>query len=262
MDLGLSGRTALVAGGSAGIGKAIAAVLAQEGAKVAIISRSKKNLDEATRQITSIAAKSAFPFVCDVTKKSQIEATVKRIEAKLGVVSILICNAGGPPLKRFEQIGDREWDDAYNLNLKSTIRLVAAVLPKMKAQKWGRIISITSISALQASESLMLSSAIRPGVHGLTKALSNELAPFGITANVICPGYTSTERLNELADAVSNATGLSHAKVYAQWKSNVPAGRLAKPEEIGYLAAFIASDKAAYLTGVALNIDGGFVKTI
>jgi 3-oxoacyl-[acyl-carrier protein] reductase len=132
----------------------------------------------------------------------------------------------------------------------------------MKKSKWGRIISITSLTAIQASEALILSSTIRPGVHGLTKSLSNELGPFGITVNAVCPGYTDTERLQELALAVSKATGNSIKTVYENWKKNVPMARLARPEEIASLVAFLASEKAAYLTGVAINVDGGYVKTI
>jgi 3-oxoacyl-[acyl-carrier protein] reductase len=262
VDLGIKGRTALVAGASAGIGKAIAMALSEEGAKVAILSRDKERITAAAKDIVSKTAGEVLSVVCDVTNKKRIDAAIAKINSRFGVIDILVCNAGGPPMRRFEQMADGDWDAAYNLNLKSTIRLCAAVIPAMKKQKWGRIINVTSIVAIQASETLILSSTMRPGVHGLTKSLSNEFAQFGITVNTICPGYTNTERLVELAAVTAKATGVKPNRVYDGWTQNIPAGRLAKPEELGYLAAFLASEKAAYINGVALNIDGGFIKAI
>jgi 3-oxoacyl-[acyl-carrier protein] reductase len=262
VDLGIKGRTALVAGASAGIGKAIAQALSEEGANVAILSRDKERITAAACDIAEKTGGEVLPVVCDVTNKKRIEAAVAKVNKHFGVIDILVCNAGGPPMRRFEQMADSDWDAAYDLNLKSTIRLCAAVIPAMKKQKWGRIISITSITAIQASETLILSSTIRPGVHGLTKSLSNEFAQYGITVNTICPGYTNTERLVELAAMAAKANGVKPERVYDGWKQNIPAGRLAKPEELGYLAAFLASEKAAYINGVALSIDGGFIKTI
>jgi 3-oxoacyl-[acyl-carrier protein] reductase len=262
VDLGIKGRTALVAGASAGIGKAIAQALSEEGAKVAVLSRDKERITAAAKDIADKTGGEVLPVVCDVTDKKRIDAAIAKINKRFGVIDILICNAGGPPMRRFEQMADADWDAAYNLNLKSTIRLCAAVIPAMKKQKWGRIINVTSIVAIQASETLVLSSTMRPGVHGLTKSLSNEFAQFGITVNTICPGYTNTERLVELAAATAKATGVKPDRVYDGWKQNIPAGRLAKPEELGYLAAFLASEKAAYINGIALNIDGGFIKAI
>jgi 3-oxoacyl-[acyl-carrier protein] reductase len=262
MDLGIKGRTVLVAGASAGIGKAIAQVLSEEGAKVAVLSRDKERITIAAEDIAAKTGGQVLPIACDVTNKKRIEAAIAKVNSRFGVIDILICNAGGPPMRHFEQMADDDWDAAYNLNLKSTIRLCAAVIPAMKKQKWGRIINITSIAAIQANEALILSSTIRPGVHGLTKSLSNEFAQYGITVNTICPGFTNTERLVELATATAKATGVKPGRVYDDWTQNIPAGRLAKPEEIGYLAVFLASEKAAYINGVALNIDGGFIKTI
>lgn len=262
MDLGLVGKIAVVAGASAGIGKAIATSLAREGATVIILSRNKANLAAAANSIMRTTGEAVFPMVCDVSRAAEIKSIVGKILRKFKRVDILVNNAGGPPMRRFLDIKDGDWDEAYKLNLKSSILLSAAVVPSMKKQKWGRIISITSISAIQASETLMLSSVMRPGVHGMTKALSNELAEFGITVNAICPGYTRTERLEELAEATRKATGKSIKQVYAGWEQIIPAGRLGKPEELGDLAAFLASERAAYINGVAINIDGGFIKAI
>ncbi len=262
MDLGLNGKVAVVAGASAGIGKAIATALAAEGATVAILSRNAENLKKAAADIRTETGEDAQAFVCDVTNQKSITSTMGTVTKKLGTVGILVCNAGGPPMRRFDAMKDSDWDEAYELNLKSTIRLCAAVVPMMKEKRWGRIISITSISALQASESLILSTTMRPGVHGFSKALSNELAAFGITVNVICPGYTNTERLVELAQATAKATGQSVKQVYAGWEKMIPAQRLGQPEELGDLAAFLSSERASYITGVAINIDGGFIKSI
>lgn len=262
MDLGLVGKIAVVAGASAGLGKAVATSLAREGATIVILSRNKVNLASAANAIMKTTGEAVFPMVCDVTRAAAIKSTVNKIVRKFGRVDILVNNAGGPPLRRILDIKETDWDEAYRLSLKSAILLSAAVVPHMKAHKWGRIISITSITALQSSETLLLSSVMRPGVHGLTKALSNELAEFGITVNVICPGYTKTERLEELAEATRKATGASVKKVYAGWEQSIPARRLGKPEELGDLAAFLASERAAYINGVAINIDGGFIKSI
>jgi 3-oxoacyl-[acyl-carrier protein] reductase len=262
MDLDLSGKVAVVAGASAGIGKAIAGSLSREGASVVILSRSKSNLTRAAKEISAVSGNPVLPIVCDVTRKAAINSAVTKVVKKFGRVDILVNNAGGPPLRRFLDLKDADWDDAYSLSLKSAIMLSAAVVPHMKARKWGRIISVTSITALQASETLLLSSVMRPGVHGLTKGLSNELAQFGITANVICPGYTRTERLEELAEATRKATGTPIKQVYAGWEQVIPARRLGRPEEIGDLAAFLASERAGYINGVAINIDGGYIKAI
>jgi 3-oxoacyl-[acyl-carrier protein] reductase len=262
VELGIRGRAALVAGASAGIGKAIASALSEEGARVAMLARDRDRIARAAEDISAKTGGVVLPIVCDVRHKDQIEAAISQTNEKYGVIDILVCNAGGPPMKHFDQMSDSDWDDAYSLNLKSTIRLCAAVLPAMKEQRWGRIINVTSIVALQANESLILSSTMRPGVHGLSKSLSNEYAPFGITVNTICPGYTNTERLIELAATTSRATGVSAEQVYADWAKNIPAGRLGKPEELGALAAFLASDRAGYINGVTINIDGGFIKAI
>jgi 3-oxoacyl-[acyl-carrier protein] reductase len=262
VDLGIKGRIALVAGASSGIGKAIALALSEEGASVAVLSRDRDRITAAAKDIANKTGGKGLPVGCDVANRKRIDAAIAKVNKRFGLIDILVCNAGGPPMRRFEQMADSDWDAAYNLNLKSTIRLCAAVVPAMKRQKWGRIINITSIVAIQASETLILSSTMRPGVHGLTKALSNEFAQFGITVNTICPGYTNTERLVELSAATAKATGVKPERIYDGWTQNIPAGRLAEPEELGCLAAFLASEKAAYINGVALNIDGGFIKTI
>jgi len=262
VDLGLKGRVALVTGASAGIGKAIASALAVEGTRLAIASRSLEKLKAAAAEIMATSSVEPLPIRCDVTSEKQIETMVREVELKLGQIDILVCNAGGPPSGNFESFSADQWDGAYQLNLKSTVDLCRAVVPGMKARKWGRIINITSIAALQPAENLMLSNTVRAGVHGFTKSLSNELAPFSVTVNCICPGYTATERLNELAEQISRVKRVTVESIYSDWQSAIPMARLADPAEMGYLAAFLASEKASYMTGLAINLDGGFVKSI
>lgn len=262
MDLQIDGKVALVAGASSGIGKAIAKALSTEGAQVAILSRNRDKLRDAAKEIKQTSGNDVLPVVCDVTKTGQIEKAIRKVVDKLGAIEILVCNAGGPPSGTFQQFGDSDWDYAYKLNLKSTIRLCAVVVPMMKDRKWGRIINITSVAAIQPIDNLILSNTSRAGVHGFTKTLSNEVAPYGVTVNCICPGYTLTERLDELAESIADSQNISKNKVRLSWEKNIPAGRLADPSELGSLAAFLASEQAAYITGVAINIDGGFVKSI
>lgn len=262
MDLGLKNKVALVAGASSGIGKAIAQVLAEEGCRVAILARSADKLKRAAADITAASNADLISVTCDVTKPAQIKKAVTTVEKKLGPVEILVCNAGGPPSGPFDTFKDADWDVAYNLNLKSTIRLCTQVLPGMKKKGWGRIINVTSVAAQQPIDGLILSNTARAGVHGFTKTLATEVAAQGITVNCLCPGYTDTERVQDLAAAVAKRTGSSVKKVRQGWIANIPAQRLAEPAEMGYLAAFLASDQAAYLTGVAINLDGGYVKYI
>jgi 3-oxoacyl-[acyl-carrier protein] reductase len=262
MDFGLKGRVALVTGASSGIGKAIALAFAAEGVRLAIASRSQERLKAASEEIRPVAGVAPLLIRCDVTSEEEIRSMIAKANSELGKIDILVCNAGGPPSGNFESFSSDDWDNAFKLNLKSTVNLCKVVVPTMKTRKWGRIINITSIAALQPADNLMLSNSVRAGVHGFTKSLSNEVASFGITVNCICPGYTRTERLNELAEQISKSKRTSVKDVYADWQKAIPMDRLADPMELGYLAAFLASERAAYITGVAINIDGGFIKSI
>jgi len=260
MDLGLKNRVALVAASSRGLGKAIALQLADEGAKVMICARHKTQLFRTREEIAAKTGSQVKAFVADVRIKSQIRKMISQIVNEFKTIDILVCNAGGPPPGMVEDLNVDDYRQALELNLLSTINLCYEVLPLMKKQKWGRIITMTSVSVKQPIGNLILSNTARTGVIGFTKSLSNQLAPYGITVNSVCPGYTRTERVEELAQAFEQSGQGSVEDFYHQIAQTIPMGRLAQPEEIAQVVTFLASEKAAYITGVSLQVDGGYVK--
>lgn len=256
MDLGIAGKAALVTGASAGLGLAAARALSAEGARVAICSRDEKRITDAARSF-STDTDEVLPVVCDLTRPEEITVLVKTVTDAFGKIDILLTNCGGPPLGQHDSVGEAEWLLAYNLTFMSAVRLIQHVVPGMKERKFGRIILSTSISAKQPIDNLLLSNTYRAGLLGYAKTISRELAPHGITVNSVLPGYTRTERLDYLADGLSEKTGRSKGEIFSEWESKVPVGRLGKPEEYGALVAFLASEQAAFLTGTATTIDGG-----
>lgn len=262
MDLGLKHRVALVAASSRGLGKAIAFQLAAEGAKVMICARHKTRLFKTREEIAVKTGSQVKAFVADVRIKSQVRKMVSKIVNDFKTIDILICNAGGPPAGMVEDLTADDYRQALELNLMSTINLCYEVLPLMKKQKWGRIITMTSVSVKQPIDNLILSNTARTGVIGFTKSLSNQLAPYGITVNSVCPGYTRTERVEELAKAFEESTRGTVGDFYHQIEQTIPMGRLGQPEEIAQAVTFLASDKASYITGVSLQVDGGYVKCL
>jgi len=260
MDLGLEGKVALVTAASKGLGKAIAMELASEGCNVAICARNKDGLQEAAADIKKATGADILTFKTDVTSLKQLEALVTTVEEKHKRIDILLSNAGGPPLGTFDKLDLSDFKWAVELNLLSTINLCRMVVPGMKKRKWGRIINLTSISAKQPLDNLMLSNTARAGVLGFSKTLSTEVAPNRITVNCICPGYTLTDRLKSFAKDLSKSSKVSVGQIYNSWQRAIPANRLAEPEEVAHLAAFLASEKAAYITGTSIQIDGGFIK--
>ncbi len=260
MDLGLSGRTALVCGASAGLGRAIAHALAAEGAGVAICSRSEERIGAARDSIERETGATVVALAADLTDPAGVERAVRGAEDGLGPIDILVTNTGGPPSGPFEDHSAEVWRHAVAQNLESVVNLVRAVLPGMKERRWGRILNVTSISVKQPVAGLILSNSIRAAVTGFAKTIANEAAPFGVTVNCVLPGYTRTERLVDLAEAVSRRTGGSVQEAYASWEREVPMGRLGEPEELGALAAFLASERAGYVTGQSVAVDGGWIK--
>jgi 3-oxoacyl-[acyl-carrier protein] reductase len=202
----------------------------------------------------------AHPFRCDLADASSIRALLEAAERRFGGVDILVTNSGGPPPGSFADLSDEQWQTATESLLFSVIRLARGVLPYMKEKRWGRIVSLVSVSVKQPIENLLLSNAIRPAVVGFAKSLSQETAPHGITVNCVAPGYTRTGRLDELAAARAKRTGSSVEGVFRAWEATIPAGRLGRPEELADLVVFLASERAGYLTGLTIPFDGGSVR--
>lgn len=267
MDLGLEDRVAFVAGGSSGLGEAAARELAREGCQVALCSRSKERIEAAARRIQEeegVEADRLLPLVCDVTDEAEIEEAIHQMIERFGQLHILLTNAGGPPSGTIDDFEADEWRAAIELNLMSTINLSRHALPHLReaAAEDGhaRILMVSSVSAKQPSPTLFLSNTARAGVQGFAKSLSGELGPEGITVNTLLPGYTKTERLKELAASAQERTGQTREEIEAGWAENSALKRLGEPEEFAAAVAFLASARAAYITGVALPIDGGRIK--
>ncbi len=253
MDLGLKSKRALVLASSQGLGKAVALELAREGAKVMINGRDKKTLDDAANEIVQLSKTDVFHVVGDVSVASDRKRILETALSTFGTIDILVTNSGGPPTGTFEAHDDHAWEKAYRLLLESASGMIKGVLPGMKEQQWGRIITITSMAVKQPVGGLILSNAVRGAVVGLVKTLSNELGAFNITVNNVMPGYTATQRLENLL-----AANPAFSKVTAE----IPLGRIAKPEEFAAAVAFLASGRASYITGVSLPVDGGWIKAI
>ena len=262
MDLGVKNKVALVAGGSMGLGKAVAKTLSEEGAKVAIGALDDAHLPAAAEEIRKATGGEVLAVPADVTDLEQAKQFVRKAVAHFGTVDILVNNAGGPPSTTFLEIDDRLWEYGFRLNLMSTIVMTREAVPLMKAKKWGRIINMTSIAVKQPIDGLILSNTVRSGVIGLAKSLSNELAPFNITVNSVCPGYTLTDRVRNLARVTAEKEKTTPEAIIKRWESSIPMGRLGTPEEFAGLVAFLASEHSGYITGAAIQIDGGWYKGI
>lgn len=260
MELGLKNKTALVAASSKGLGRACAEALAAEGAGVVICARNEADLDRTREEISRATGSDILAVVADMTRPEHIERVVEKTVSHFGRLHILITNAGGPPGGDFFDFDDAVWHSAFELSLMSVVRLIRAVVPHMQALKWGRIINITSLSVKEPLAPLVLSNAIRPSVHGLAKTLANQLGKDGITVNNILPGYTRTDRIIEYGKAVAKQSGKTLSAVLREMGKPVPVGRIGEPEELGALAAFLSSEKAAYITGVSIPVDGGAIK--
>jgi 3-oxoacyl-[acyl-carrier protein] reductase len=262
MDLGLKGRVALVAASSKGLGKACALELAREGARVVICGRDPASLSAAADEIASATGAEVLPVETDLTDHAQIWNLVAQTMDLFGRIDILVTNNGGPPAGFFDDFDDEAWLAAHQLTLLSAVRLIRTVLPTMRAQKWGRIINITSVSVKQPIDNLLLSNVYRPGVTGLAKTLSAQVAADGITVNNVAPGYTRTDRVLDLAQARAADTGQPVQEVLSGTVANVPMGRMGEPGELAALVTFLASERAAYITGATIQVDGGYVSSL
>ena len=262
MDLGIRGRVALVCGGSSGLGRAVAMSLAREDVKVAICARTAEKLENAAEQIRKATSAEVLPVAADVSKPSEVKSLISKVASHFGKLEILVPNAGGPPFGQFLDLPEDAWQKAVELNLLSTVHLCREAVPHMKQAGWGRIINITSFAAKQPHEGLILSNTARAGVLGFAKSLANELASSGILVNTVCPGAFETERHTALSQKRAAAEGVPVEEVNRKRVKEIPLGRFGKPEEFGDLVAFLASERAAYITGTAIQIDGGVVRSL
>ena len=262
MDLGLNGKVAIVAAASQGLGRAVALELAKEGAHVAICARGAAELEKTAAAIGHATGQAVYWQAFDVTDQVRVQKFVEGVEKRFGRVDICVTNAGGPPAKKFLEISLEEWRAAVELTLLSAVYFAREVLPRMQKNHWGRLVTITSISVKQPVDGLLLSNSIRAAVAGLARTLANEFGADGITVNNICPGYTTTDRLVELADKQAQAAGVTRDKIYERWSGQVPLGRLARPEEFAAAVAFLVSERASYINGATLVVDGGWVRSL
>jgi 3-oxoacyl-[acyl-carrier protein] reductase len=256
MDLGIKGKTALVTASSKGMGRACALGLAAEGARVVMCARTERDLLAAADDVRARTGGEVVAMPADVTRADQVKALVSRARDAFGGVDILVANAGGPPRGSFDELADEQWYGAFEVSLLSVVRLIREVLPSMRQRRWGRIITIQSSSVKQPIPGLDLSNAVRPGVAGLMKTLANDLGHDNILVNTVCPGRILTDRL--LGGA--RQAGVSPEQYAAQVGADVPLGRVGTPEEFANVVVFLASERASYVTGVALQVDGGLIR--
>ncbi len=256
MDLGLKGKVALVTAASKGMGRACAMAFGAEGAKVAMCARTESDLRAAADEVKVKTGAEVFALPADVTRAADVTSLVAHVADTLGPVDILVANCGGPPRGFFEEMSDEQWQGAFEVSLLSTVRLIRAVLPGMKAKKSGSILTIQSVSVKQPLNDLMLSNAIRPGVAGMMKTLANQLGKDGIRVNTVCPGRIMTDRFM----GGLKASGLTREQYLERASMEIPLARVGTPEEFAGVVVFLASERASYVTGVALQVDGGLVR--
>jgi 3-oxoacyl-[acyl-carrier protein] reductase len=257
METGLRNRVAIVAASSQGIGRATALAFAAEGAKLAICARHAEALNEVAEEARRLYGVEVFTATFDVADDEKVRQFAESVHGQFGSIDVCVTNAGGPPAKPFAKTTMAEWDSAYQLNLRSIVSFAHAVLPTMQQKRWGRFIAITSIAVKQPVLELVLSNAIRTGVLGLVRSLATQYGPDNITVNNVGPGYTATDRVKDLAQANAQATGRPAADYEAEVVKDIPLRRLAKPEEVADAIVWLASERAAYITGQTILVDGG-----
>lgn len=251
MDLGLENKVALVLASSKGLGKAVAMALAAEGAKVIICGTDEVALEDTRKEMALLAPNRIASFKCDLGNEQERKQLVASCQQTFGTIDILVTNTGGPAAGPFEQFNIEDWKQIYNQLFLSAVDIIQQVLPAMKQKKFGRILTITSVAVKQPADNLISSNAVRTSLLGLVKSLSNEVAPYGITVNNIMPGYTSTNRLKALIE--------KNPKV-EEVKDTIPMKRFGSAAEFAAAAAFLVSEKASYITGQSLAVDGGWIK--
>src|SRR5437867_6535680 len=262
MDLGLAGRVALVCGSTKGLGRAVAKALAQEGARVAINGRHEDAVEHVAHQLSSETAQAVMPFVADVGDSAQAEGLVERVHHEMGRLDVLFCNASGPPAAGFSHQPADAFQRALEVNLLSAVHLARAAVPLMRKVQWGRIICLASVAAKQPLPGLILSTTARAGVLGFAKALADEVAPEGITVNVVCPGFVATERITELTETRAKREHRTPQEVMRDMVADIPMARMGHPDELAAAVAFLGSDRASNITSAVVQMDGGFTRSI
>ena len=257
MDLGLNNKVALVTAASQGLGMASAISLANEGVKLIICSRDKEKINKAGKDIKELTGADVVSFQTDLNSSKEIDSMIKKIMKEYGRVDILVNNTGGPKAGFFDDLTDEDWISTFESTFLSVVRMTRAVLPSMKRNKWGRIVNISSVSAKQPIDNLILSNGVRMSVHGWAKTLSNELASDNILINNVCPGFTKTERVDDLVANQAKDMDITEEKIIEKISNNIPAKRVGKPEELASLVTFLSSERSSYITGQSIAVDGG-----
>jgi 3-oxoacyl-[acyl-carrier protein] reductase len=261
MDLGLRDKVALVAASSRGLGRAVAEELAREGARLVLCARGEAALRETADAIRTTGAQ-VEAIAADVSRPADVARVIEAGMRAFGRIDILVTNGGGPPAGPFESHAAEAWQEAVRQNLGSVVELTRAVLPGMKERHWGRIVNVTSIAVKQPVDNLILSNSVRAAVTGLARTLANEVAAFGITVNNVMPGYTRTQRVDELAARNASLRGTSADAELAAWEAQIPMGRLGRPAEFAAMVAFLCSERASYTTGASIPVDGGWIRSL
>jgi 3-oxoacyl-[acyl-carrier protein] reductase len=262
MDLGLRGKVALVAGSSRGLGRAVADEFAREGAALVLCSRDEEEITSAAHEISSGIGGDVLPVQANLTDPDDVTRLLRTAQDRFGRIDVLVTNTGGPPAGPFDSHSPEVWRDAIAQNLESVLNMVRGVLPQMRTRRWGRVINITSIAVKQPVDGLILSNSIRAAVTGFARTLANEVAAEGVTVNNVMPGYTRTERLVHLAEHNAKSREVEVEDAYRTWEREIPMGRLGEPDELAALVVFLASQRASYITGTSIPVDGGWIRAL
>ncbi|HYM60433.1 MAG TPA: SDR family oxidoreductase [Thermoanaerobaculia bacterium] len=260
MDLGIRNRIAMVAAASQGLGRAAAEALAREGCRVSICSRSLESLEDARRAIEARGS-DVLAVSCDVTKADDLRRWFDATIERFGQVDILVTNTGGPPAARFLDLSEEDWRQGIDSTLMNVVRLSGLVIPDMRKRKWGRIVHITSLVAKQPTELITISSTLRAGISALTKTLADQVARDGILVNAILPGHYLTGRQQHLAEIRAKEQGITPEQYLEKAVESIPLGRYGRPEELGDAIAFLCSERASFITGTSMQVDGGQIRS-